>query len=251
MMNHRFLFVCGLHRSGTTLLNKCIADHPEISTFRNTEAPADEGQHLQSVYETDEAYGGPGVFGLKKASFLDENSDLVSIESAVRLFKEWSKYWDLSKPILAEKSPPNLVRTRFLQALFPNSYFVVVTRHPVASSYATRKWTDAKPHTLINNWVKCHERFESDKPFLEKCIVVKYEDFVNNPNEILGHVWGELQLNPITTSISIREGVNDKYLERWGHLVHHPSSWIRRVYARSVICKFEKRVNRFGYSLNV
>ena len=38
----------------------------------------------------------------------------------------------MSEPVLVEKSPPNLVRTRFLQALFPDARQIVVTRHPIA-----------------------------------------------------------------------------------------------------------------------
>ena len=49
-MEHRFVFLAGLHRSGTTLLARLLAAHPEVSGFSGTGAPADEGQLLQSVY---------------------------------------------------------------------------------------------------------------------------------------------------------------------------------------------------------
>ena len=61
---HRLLFVGGLHRSGTTLLADLIAAHPLTSGFANTGVPADEGQHLQDVYPSARAFGGPGRFGL-------------------------------------------------------------------------------------------------------------------------------------------------------------------------------------------
>ena len=31
MENHRFVFVCGLQRSGTTMLYRYLSEHPEIS----------------------------------------------------------------------------------------------------------------------------------------------------------------------------------------------------------------------------
>ena len=62
-MEHRFVFLAGLHRSGTTLLARLLAAHPEISGFSGTGEPADEGQHLQSVYPAARVYGGPGRFG--------------------------------------------------------------------------------------------------------------------------------------------------------------------------------------------
>ena len=62
-MEHRFVFLAGLHRSGTTLLARLLAAHPEVSGFSGTGVPADEGQHLQTVYPAAKVYGGPGRFG--------------------------------------------------------------------------------------------------------------------------------------------------------------------------------------------
>jgi hypothetical protein len=41
--NHTMLFVGGLHRGGTTPLARCLAAHPQVSGFRSTGVPADEG----------------------------------------------------------------------------------------------------------------------------------------------------------------------------------------------------------------
>ena len=67
-MEHRFVFLAGLHRSGTTLLARLLAAHPDISGLSGTGVPADEGQHLQSVYPAAKVYGGPGRFGFAPES---------------------------------------------------------------------------------------------------------------------------------------------------------------------------------------
>ena len=46
----QLVFVGGLHRSGTSLVHRCLAEHPSASGFRNTGVWEDEGQHLQTVY---------------------------------------------------------------------------------------------------------------------------------------------------------------------------------------------------------
>src|SRR4051812_31203825 len=54
----RLVFVGGLHRSGTSLVHRCLADHPRASGFRNTGVWEDEGQHLQTVYRPAGSHGG-------------------------------------------------------------------------------------------------------------------------------------------------------------------------------------------------
>ena len=87
------------------------------------------------------AYGGPGRFGFHPEAALTESSVLVTAENRARLWAQWSKHWDTDADVLLEKSPPNLIRCRFLQAMFSGACFVVIQRHPVAVSLATQRWT--------------------------------------------------------------------------------------------------------------
>src|SRR5690348_9288269 len=89
----QFVFLAGLHRSGTTLLARLLAAHPEVSGFSGTGVPADEGQLLQSVYPAAKEYGGPGRFGFAPESHLTEASPLASEENATKLLDEWSPHW--------------------------------------------------------------------------------------------------------------------------------------------------------------
>lgn len=56
------VFIGGPHRSGTSLLHRLIATHPDASAFSQTSVSEDEGQHLQSVYRPAKEHGGPGKF---------------------------------------------------------------------------------------------------------------------------------------------------------------------------------------------
>jgi len=136
-MKNRHLFLCGLHRSGTSVLHRCLREHPSISGFENTGVPQDEGQHLQTVFRPAHALGGPGRFGLDPRAHLTEASELVTAANRERIAAEWGRHWDASCSYLMEKSPPNLLRTRFLQAIFPESSFITITRHPIATAFAT------------------------------------------------------------------------------------------------------------------
>jgi len=244
---HGFVFVAGLHRSGTTLLARLLAAHPEISGFSGTGAPADEGQHLQSVYPCDYEYGSPGRFGFAPEMHLTESSALVSEENAERLLAEWSPYWDLSRRLLLEKSPPNLIKTRFLQALFPNSTFIVVIRHPIPVSIPTAKWRGTRRYDrLLDHWLHCYGLFEADHEQLDRVHVLTYEQLVGDPAGVLEEVFAFLEVEPILPSEPVETGANEKYFRRWKELKRDPQM---RAYLDLVSLKYEHRVRSYGYSL--
>ena len=241
----RFAFLGGLHRSGTSLLFKILRDHPEISGFRDTGVSEDEGQLLQSVYPPARKYGGPGKFGFNPESFLDESSPLVSPDNARALFDQWSRHWNTEARLLLEKSPPNLVRSRFLQALFPNSRFIMLLRHPVAVTLATQKWSRTPLAALLEHWVLCHERFAYDHRHLNRLLTLKYEEFVASPDVWVDRIHAFLGVSSSPHGQQVEAGVNAKYFERWQKALQARSN--EKV--DDLLRRLEPRVNRFGYSL--
>lgn len=245
MDKHKFIFICGLHRSGTSLLFKILKEQENISGHENTGVIEDEGQHFQSVYNPANKYGGPGKFGFNTDSYLNENSKLITKYNKEKLYKEWSKHWDLNKEFLIEKSPPNLVRTLFLQALFPNSFFITILRHPIATSLATRKWSETSHYSLIKHWIVCHNKYSEDKQKLRNNLDIKYENLIDHPKETLLKIEKFLNTKIRLTENNIRKGVNNKYFALW------------RKNKRNIFYKFsikkaernlESDINKFGYS---
>lgn len=249
---HRYIFVCGLHRSGTSVLARSLRDHPEVSGFQGTPSPEDEGMHLQTVYRPSGYYGGAGAFGFDPAAHLTEDSPLVTVANRQRLFSEWSLYWDLNKRYLLEKSPANIIRTRFLQAMFPNSYFIVLMRHPVAVSFATQKWYRRYRVNwrgfarILEHWLVCHEMFRADQACLGKSFVLKYEEFVTEPSRWVNEIYGFLGLSDHAISEKIISGVNNRYFAQWQK---KRSGFFSGIMNRRIVERYEERVRAFGYSL--
>lgn len=286
----RFVFIAGLHRSGTTPLFKALRGHPMVSGFRipGGAEREHEGQLHQTVYPRGVEMGGPGYFCLDRASWLDENSALATLPNAERLFLEWGRLWDLSRPYLLEKSPPNLVRMRFLQRLFPNTYFVVIVRHPIAVSLATMKWVGWPRHvvapspdvehdtayavrpatkadidsfhksrrlfmesmlyTLLEHWKTGYARYLEDALLLKRHVLVRYEDLVDDPEGTVNRLYDFLDLPPIESSLNF--DISSHNDRYFNEWLSMPADVVTPEYRRFLRDRFEDAASRFGYSLS-
>lgn len=243
---NKYIFVCGLHKSGTSLFAQMLASHPDVSSFSNTGFPQNEGQFLQSVYPIAREYGGPGRFGFHKEMQLTESSKLLTKDNILKLTNEWHSYWDVSKHVFLEKSPPNILKSRFLQAVFPNSFFIFIVRHPIAVSYATLKWSKTSIPDLLDHWVTCHKIMYKDLKYLNNRFVISYEGFVDNPSSIFAKIHDWVGIKPVEVVVGSAKNKNNDYFEMWNHEYKKLS---RGNCLSDRYDNLNKEVLRFGYNL--
>jgi len=248
---HRLVFLAGLHRSGTSILFKLLSRHPMVSGFRDTGVPEDEGQHLQSVYPPARVFGGGGRFGFRPEAHMTEVSSTEAVAQAQALFDQWSRYWDLDKPVLIEKSPPNLIRMRYLQSLFPQASFIVLIRHPVEVVLAQRKRSRMQPlHSLFNHWLECHALMEADLPKVQSVCRIRYEELLAAPQQTLDRVLGFMGIPPApeASGDAVSPEASTRYRHQWQQMTRS-LPWAP--YTRLIIARFERHMNHFGYSLRL
>jgi Sulfotransferase family len=270
--NRKYVFVCGLPRSGTSILGRNIARMENCTGLYDTGVLEDEGRFLQNVYPTEDVCGGPGRFGFDPRAHLTETSALLTAENAAKLRATWHAYWDNRKTIFVEKTPANLLMTRFLQAAFPNSYFVVIKRHPVPVGMAAQKWkvNVTSLYNMFEHWLHCHELFEQDKKYLKYVYELKYEDYIQDADRyhreiatfIGTHVpeppkedsfryvaqWRNPQgLRVPERTIERPTGAHNKrYFDQWCHLLTHSPF---KSYYRYIAKKYEPEFAKHGYAL--
>ena len=214
----RLVFVCGLHRSGTSLVEQMLVSQLDLSCLR-MRVPENEGQHAQTVYSPALAFGGPGRFAFSD----DMQRELKSLndfdEHRKTILSDWAPFMVGSSTTLIEKSPPNLTKIWWLRKVFPGARFVIVVRDPRAVSGATQKWSQTSLEELMMHWHVAHSLALKDIS-ANDCVTIKYEDLVASPDEVLNRIaqfleaaWRPKQL-PIADQYKKLLSSNDKYIAR-------------------------------------
>lgn len=235
----KLLFIGGLHRSGTSLLHEMLRSHPQASGIYGTTVPEDEGQHLQSVYQPDSDYG--LLFATAPGARITEESELVTNANRTSLLASWGAYWDLAKPVLLEKSPSNLIRTRFLQALFPEAAFATIVRHPIPTAIAVSKWTGASMYEICKHWLVAHQMFLEDRDVLTRSVLVRYEDLLEKPDEETRKIFDLVGLSPYSSQAKLEER-SAHYFDRWETLNNEPEQILELQH------EFKDLLDSLGYS---
>lgn len=248
-LSHKIVFVGGLHRSGTSLLHESLRSHPDVSGFADTGVWEDEGQHLQSVMPTARAHGGPGRFAFDPAAHLTEDSPIATPECAWQLFTEWAQYWQADSAWWVEKSPPNLIRGRYLQHLFPEARFVMVLRHPVETALATRRWPDSPQRLQVQlaHWFRAYDLMSSDLPHLRHVCIVRYEDFCRDPGEVLAGLSSFLDIGDRFERPTIDPGATARYAGMWQQMRRSPKGLVRTT---MLARRYAARARAFGYDMD-
>lgn len=213
---------------------------------------------------------------------MTETSDKLTDENRLSLFRSWAKFWDLRKPFLLEKSPPNILRMRFLQATFTSSrsFFLMALRHPLGTfrnvfanlsqNNKSRKLNTCGQH-FVDHWLKLYETAEKDIKNIRNIKIFQLEYFIEHSTgqaqEIVEEMERYLGLQhdvhvranrniTLSNGRKLQEfhGNRNQIVIELGTSMNWISDWQRALSMRSASCqevikKYENRVNRFGYSL--
>ena len=205
---HRYVFVGGLHRSGTSLTARMIGDLPGVAAIRSAPVPENEGVYLQGAIAHTALHGRPMHFATDPDQHLIEGCRHDRLETRLRLEADWAPWFDAGS-WRVEKSPVNLTRMRLYQQLFPLSQFVVVMRHPQAVAAAVAKWVDMPAAAMIDHWIAAHRQLEADLAHLHAVMLLRYEDLVARPDAHRAALAAFLDLPPGTGAEPVRDGNRD------------------------------------------
>ncbi|MAV39254.1 MAG: hypothetical protein CML12_01560 [Puniceicoccaceae bacterium] len=184
-LSNLYLFILSPPFSGSTLLNEIIDRSESVSC--NNPYGTKEGQFLPEIKPLlwNEDNFNPD---------LDVDWDYIK--------KVWSKYWNLSKPVLLEKSPSNLVRAKSIEKHFEGVHFVCLVRDPYAlvEGFLRRSIIYKTPKDAAGFVIKCFKHQKDNLECLHYNLLVKYEDIVESSEDAVKRLVEFVPaLHPIST----------------------------------------------------
>ncbi len=215
-----WLFILGPNNSGTTLLSNLLQEHPEIRGLPK------EGHHLTKGLPCPFRIDAVRLWSLQLDVFRWTEED--DVWPADRAKFDWARHYPRRSGYLLEKSPPNTIRSRWLQRYFRPAKFVSIVRHPYATCEGIRRRMDCDIETAARHWATCMEILLTDLEKLDQSFFFTYEELTGEPEGTLTRMekflnlaqpfdrklFGEVSAHSIDGSTTGLQNLNAKSIAR-------------------------------------
>jgi len=173
---HRWLFIVGCNNSGTSLLKTLLARTGCASTMRY------EGQrHTRMLPRT--------VNPKRSKRVWMEYAERLALPSegreraAPRLVHDWMRALDEPvRELVVEKTPANVLRMEWLQAVFPDCRFVGLVRNGYAVAEGIRRKVGTPVERGARHWDAVNRRMIESSSAVRHYLELRYEDLVEQPD---------------------------------------------------------------------
>jgi len=187
------IFICGMFRSGSTLVERILAAHPQVTA----------GGELHLL---------PAMIKTELQPYPDSVAELTPSQrtSLRRGYLDGLKQRGLVHGPITDKRPDNFLHIGLIKQLFPTAKIIHTTRQPLDNclSIYFLNLTLAMPYALdlldTGHWLGQHDRLMGHWRSLygEDILTVSYDDLVHDPRTAVGDIlafcglaWNEDCLN--------------------------------------------------------
>jgi tetratricopeptide (TPR) repeat protein len=220
------IFILGLPRSGTTLVEQILASHSQVHA-------AGELPLAGECFEALPRICGITAAPLECVNHLDEKSS----REAARCYLDGLSRLSSEKSRITDKMPDNYLHVGFLHLLFPQARIIHCRRdlRDIAvscwlTSFRSIRWASKEEHIAerIQEYLRITEHWRRVLP--NRMLEVQYEEIVENPEAVvrrmldwLGLDWEDACLKfhesprPVRTAsvVQVREPVYRRSVGRW------------------------------------
>jgi hypothetical protein len=171
---YKWIFVLGCSNSGTTLVSDALSLHPAISTLPQ------EGQKLTKAVPNARVFGCPRLWTERLDVFHMTEDD--NRYDRTRLVYDWINYKKkAATEFILEKSPPNTIRSRWLQEVFGRCYFIGLVRNGYAVCEGIQRRKGHSLERCARHWNLANKIMLEDAKFLDHFKMLTYEELTHDP----------------------------------------------------------------------
>lgn len=244
--NH--VFICGAHKSGSSLLRSLFYAHPEVGVVpieshspilfgcpsinpmrsqighqRGAQTEKKIRTHIQSYFESKSKLSDAKILTGEKEQLFSEidkikfNYSDTSLNDFYKILINHLSHQDSGFNTILEKSVTNSEQAMNLKSIFPKAKFIHIIRNPYSNLVSLRKY-----NTSINKGPflqKLMELLRLDYYFLQKnrlllngsYFTVRYEDLVKDTRKVLEKIFHHIQLPFREECLYPRNAVGDTW----------------------------------------
>ena len=174
------IFVVGLPRAGSTLLEQILASHSEVEGTRELHHIGTFAQKLNGRQKVNEKQRYPGVLKEITPTLIRKMGDLYLEETRDHRVED--------KPFFIDKMPNNFRHIGLISSILPNAKIIDARRHPMSCSFSCYKQLFASGQEFtygqkeIATYYRDYDQLMDhwDKVLPGKVLRVYYEDVVDN-----------------------------------------------------------------------
>jgi hypothetical protein len=264
-------FVVGPLRTGTSVLSRCLDDHPAAICLCESEINRALFRDYIVAHHC-QRMNAHGLSTEEAIAYLDrrKQDDLGSLvgwyaDLRTRLANLYEKPGAL---MFGDKSPDFYLSPEIVRHLAANYPLIYTVRDPRAIYWSIASQDDSTPIEKAERWLSLKENFRAWKPYLKapNLLVVRYEDLVVSPLMTMSRIYAHLglfessrfltpfaRLHPyrflwstaIDWETGIRRDFDPRRISSWKTKLTEPA--IRFIESESDIAEF---MERFGYELS-
>ena len=218
------VFIVGLPRTGTTLIERVLASHNSIES-------ADETLFFPSALNHEV---GINRFTDVDAGMIERSID-SNLNSVANRYLEMVQYRLEGKPFFIDKYPFNFLLLGFIAKAFPTAKIIHLNRHPMDACFAMFKQSYFKYSYSLDDLGKYYVAYDKLKKHWrdvlgDRIINVSYEEFVSQPEQATRNLLEDLglefdsacldfHLNPkasaSASTLQVREAAHTRSVNKW------------------------------------
>lgn len=222
------IFVVGLPRSGSTLVEQILTSHSKVDATRE----------LAGINTIVRDLINPNQSAREQYPQSLDNLSAEQIQGLAQRYLDYVEPYRQQAPYFVDKAPPNFQHIGLIKTLFPGARIIDIRRHPMASGWSLYRHFFADSFLFsydlatigkyYNDYIDLMDHWHDVMP--NQILTIKYEDLINDPTATIDGMLKycglpfeqscldfHLNARPVATPSSeqVRKPIYAEALEQW------------------------------------